>query len=138
MNKQNGTEILFWCLTLLLLLVLSPVTRAGDEKLLGPLSVENQYPYAYLYTGSAPDSAKSLRPGATTWKYQFDWSNSSTYQRHYTTDIETRYSLFELRRGITDSFDLGVGVPIIWRGGGSLGPVKEERCRFCIPSSAHL
>jgi len=97
----------------------------AEEGAAGPIEITNQYPFSALHLSWSPGSAEVSEPGSTRLKSYLAWSNTAIIEDRYTLDAESR----ELRTSLLHSFgqglELGMDLPLLWRGGGVLDPAID-------------
>jgi len=119
-----------------LLLVLAPaLAPAADLAAGGPFEWREHWLLAQGRLTLPPMSPDPLAPGTTAFSLGFDWGNDlgweqarageSTDGRSFLVDGEHRTLAFDVRRGLSPGLDVGVRVPLEWRGGGVLDGVIE-------------
>jgi len=86
----------------------------------GPPELRNQYPLQILHLSLAPTSPRVLEEGSFRLKLNTAWTNDFIDEPTYTIDTETRMLSFGLDYGVAPNFQLGIDVPVVWRGGGVL------------------
>lgn len=92
----------------------------------GPLSLRGQSPFQMLHLSLSP-SAPSTLP-AHHWEGQLltTWVNRwAVSEGQYFIDNETLRIAGKLRYGLTDWFQVGIEVPVLWRGGGVMDSFIE-------------
>ncbi len=113
-----------------LIVVLAPALLQAQTARRGPLETREEWlpaqPRLQL-PALAPDL---LAPGRVALSLHFDWGNDFGWRqdgggeapadRRYLIDGEHRSLAFEVRRGLRPSLELGLRLPLHWRGGGSL------------------
>lgn len=121
---------------LALLVALAPVLASADDRSPGgPLEWREHSLLAQGRLTLPPISPDTLPPGATVLGIDFDWGNDlgweqdqpgeSTEGRSFLLDGEHRTLTFDVRRGVARGLDVGLRVPLDWRGGGLLDGVIE-------------
>lgn len=85
-------------------------------------------------------SPEPLRPGETRLRLALDWGNDFGWQqtfagevpgdRGFLVDGEHRTLDLDARRGLRPGLDVGVRVPLRWRGGGNLDGIIDAFHRF--------
>lgn len=91
----------------------------------GPISADNQYPFAMYHQSFRIEAAGGLSNGETALMLDTAWTNTGFRERSYTVDAETRQAVFGIDHAISGNFDLLVTVPVGWRGRGILDPVID-------------
>lgn len=94
----------------------------------GPIEVRDDYLLAQPFLTLPATSPDTLGCGATSVRVQAIWSNTFGWgqtqtgeapdQRHYIVDGETRTVEATVLHGVTEDLDLGVRLPLHWRGAG--------------------
>lgn len=121
---------------LALLLALVPSLAVADDVAGGgPFEWRERWLLAQGRLTLPPVSPEALPPGATILRLDFDWGNDLGWEqdragemavgRNFLVDGEHRTLALDARRGVAQSLDLGVRVPVEWRGGGLLDGVIE-------------
>lgn len=108
---------------------------AGENWGHGPIELDNQYPLALLHSSVRPNSPEVGDTGSYTGRLSFVWSSTFTPQADsYFVDAETRVTELELATVPWDDIQLGVRVPLVWRGSGMLDEVIDWwHLRFGLP-----
>ncbi|MFI5184450.1 MAG: DUF3187 family protein [Vicinamibacteria bacterium] len=106
-----------------------------DASVHGPFEWRERWLLAQPRFVLAAVSPETLGRGVTRARMDFDWGNDfgveqsqpgeSPTDRRFLVDGEHRSVGFDVRRGLTDRLDLGMRVPIEWRGGGILDGVID-------------
>jgi len=86
----------------------------------GPPGLRNQYPLSVLHLSLAPASPRILEEGAYRIKLNTAWTNDFIAEPEYTVDAESRMLVLGFDYGVAPNFELGIDIPILWRGGGVL------------------
>ena len=101
-----------------------------DEPRRGPVEVRDQYLLAHARLTLPAVSPDTLGCGVDAWRFAFAWGNTFGWRqdvpgeapavRDLLADGETRTFDVTWTHGVTADLDLGVRVPLQWRGGGVL------------------
>lgn len=101
-----------------------------DEPRRGPVEVRDHYLLAHARLTLPAVSPDTLGCGVDSWRVAFAWGNTFGWRQDVTgedplvrdllADGETRTLDVTWTHGVTDDLDLGVRVPLHWRGGGVL------------------
>lgn len=91
----------------------------------GPLDVQGQSIFQMLHLNPTPAVPSTLPSGGWNARFSTAWVNDWAISNdHYFIDAETIQLTGKLEYAVTDRFQLGVEVPFLWRGGGTLdGPI---------------
>lgn len=118
-----------------LALALARTAAAQDEGLRGPLGPREEWLLAQPRLTLPAVSPHTLPPGRTTLRLRLDWGNDFGWSqdlpgeapgdRRFLVDGEHRTLDLEIRRGLTGRVDLGLRLPLRWRGGGGLDGVID-------------
>ena len=85
----------------------------------GPFGIRDQFPLALLKPGFRAESPEVLGEHNSLIRGNFILTNTiNRKDRNYLIDSESRVLELELARGLTERFQVGLSLPIIWRGGG--------------------
>jgi hypothetical protein len=117
-------------------LVAAPSLRAQDAatfsaaELRGPLEIRDEHVLAQGRLTLPATTPEPTGRGVTRLRFSYLWGNSFSWtqdvagetpsDRRFLIDGETRTLDLALTRGLSVSSDLGLRVPLRWRGGGSL------------------
>ncbi len=112
------------------------VARAEDDEARhGPFEWRERWLLAQPRLVLASVSPDTLGRGVTRVRADFDWGNDLGWQqpepgesstdRRFLVDGEHRSLGIDVRRGLTERLDIGVRLPIEWRGGGILDGVID-------------
>jgi uncharacterized protein DUF3187 len=117
----------------ILALSLAPLAAAEDDDVSsprGPFEWRETWLLAQPRLTLPAVSPDTLGRGVTVTRVDFDWGNDFGWRqsspgempidRQFLVDGEHRSLGLEIRHGLGDRFDLGLRVPIEWRGGGIL------------------
>ncbi len=117
----------------LVTLLLAFPARADEAR--GPLAPRDTQLFAQPRLVLAPEGARTLGRGRTLLRAGLHWGNSFAWAqdapgetpslRRYLLDGEALTLDFELRRGLTDALDVGLRLPLHWRGGGALDGIID-------------
>ena len=91
-----------------------------ENWLQGPIEIESQFPADLLHSSLRPQSPKTLQKNSFKLGANFIWSNGFNLEENILFDSETRVVNLNTDYGVTDSFQVGLNVPIVWRGAGVL------------------
>jgi len=107
----------------------------GDEPRRGPVEVRDPYLLAQTRLTLPATSPDTLGCGVTSLRAQFTlgnsfgWGQSDTGEtpadRQFLVDGESRTLEVVAMHGVTDDLDLGVRVPLHWRGSGFTDPIID-------------
>ncbi len=111
--------------------VADPDTRSR----FGLVPLGEQFTLAMLHTSLRPREAKVLKERPFRLRSSFVWSNTANRKRgHYLVDAETRTLEFELDARVSERFEIGIRVPLVYRGGGVLdSPIYRWHEVFGLP-----
>lgn len=93
----------------------------------GPLNLRGQSPFQMLHLSLSPSTPSTLP--AHHWEGQImtTWVNRwAVSEGTYFIDNETLRIAGKLKYGLTDWFQLGIEVPVLWRGGGVMDSFIER------------
>jgi Protein of unknown function (DUF3187) len=120
---------------LALLMALARDVGAADAPATSPLEWREHWLLARGRLALPAASSHALPEGHTTIGVDFDWGNDlgwdqphpgeSPESRSFLVDGEHRTLTVEIRRGVSHGLDLGLRVPLEWRGGGVLDGVID-------------
>lgn len=109
--------------------------RRGGLSWHGPIELRETWLLAQPRLTLPPASADLLAPGRTRARFSvhrgndFGWSQNEEGEepavRRFLVDGEHQTTAFELRRGIARGLDVGVRVPVLWRGAGFLDGIID-------------
>jgi len=86
----------------------------------GPPELRNQYSLHNLHLSLAPTSPRVLEEGASRLKLNVAWTNDFIDEATYIVDSENRMLVIGFDYGLTRNLELGLDIPVVWRGGGVL------------------
>ncbi len=96
----------------------------------GPFALHDEHLLAQARLTLAPVAARTLAAGRSDVRIGVRWSNTFAWSqdvpgetprtRRYLLDGEVLTADVELRRGLRDGLDVGLRLPVQWRGGGAL------------------
>src|SRR5262245_7982138 len=136
------------CLVLLAALALAGTARAGEaptrEPRRGPTELRDEHVLAQdrlTLPAFGPDTVGEGRWSVRTsllWLNSFSWTQDVPGEhpgdRRFIVDGETRTLDLTVRHGLRDDLDVGLRLPVRWRGGGELDPVIDTWHRiFGLP-----
>ncbi len=108
-------------LSLIIFLLAFPAqAEQGDQWGYGPVEIFNHYPLAAPHATWSQTSPEVLDQGEASARASFSWGNTYGSKDSYRIDAETRELRLEFDYGVTPRFELGVDLPLFWRGGGVL------------------
>ncbi len=102
----------------------------------GPIEVRDEYMPAQVRLTLPATTPDPLGCGCWRATFQVDWGNDFTFNqegpaespfadRHFIVDGEHRTFALSVERGVRPDLDVGVRVPIHWRGGGMLDSIID-------------
>ena len=100
--------------------------RRGRNWDAGPIEHEDETIFTRNHLTWGPMSTKVLDPGRTRARAAFAWTNTNNFnprpdpQDNFLMDYESRTLDLEVNHGIAPGLEVGVSVPILWRGDGEL------------------
>ncbi len=122
-------------LALTLLLAVAPLAAADDVGFGGPFEWRDHWLVTRSRLTLPAPSAHALPPGHISVGLDLDWGNDLGWEqdragespagRSFLVDGEHRTLAFEARRGLGHGLDVGIRVPLEWRGGGILDGVID-------------
>ena len=86
----------------------------------GPVELGNQYFIAVNHLSITPSSPEVAKKGTHQINALFSWTNSVSETEDVLFDAESRVVNLDYRYSLSDNWELGVDLPLIWRGGGVL------------------
>lgn len=87
----------------------------------GPIELREQFPLALNHLSIAPTSARPIEEDSLRFSTDFAWSNTfAKKDGSYVFDAETRVQQFRASYGLARDIEIGLSLPLIWRGGGVL------------------
>lgn len=93
----------------------------------GPIRTGVQHPFALLHLTPEPRAPRVLTKGAFEGRGAFIWSNTANREkRDYRVDAETRVLDLHGAYGLTETLQLDVALPVIYRGGGFTDQMLDE------------
>lgn len=113
---------LFLCCLILASLV--PSSGHAHNPELAP--IRDLYPITSMHLSSFPRTAHTLDEAQTELNSTFLWANTNAIRESYTIDAETRDLRFVLSHGLTDTQQVSIEIPFVYRGGGVLDPAIES------------
>jgi hypothetical protein len=126
---------------LILFLYLAPLPAEDNRGgLVGPVPLRIISPTRLLFYQLSPEKAATLGKG--NWKFSFEFSESNTNQppkspdREFNINVNMELSRFNfgLQRGVTDTTDIGVALPLMYMHGGFLDNfIKSMEDFFLAP-----
>lgn len=133
MRRTRLTERNFfsWCsalgAALLYSFVASSLAVADEPRHLGPIELRDQHPLALIHSSPTPTSPLTLEDGTYSTQLSFAWSNTLNRRRgNYLIDAETRVLDLRFRYGVTDRWEVGANLPVVYRGEGVLDPLIDD------------
>jgi hypothetical protein len=101
----------------------------------GPIRLEDRFTLSISRLTFSPDSARIIEARKTRLRTSFSASNTINRKgRSFLIDSEDRDLTLELTHGLSESVEIGLSVPIIWRGGGVLdSAIFEWHSLFGLP-----
>lgn len=93
----------------------------------GPLNVRGQSPFQMLHLSLSPSAPSTLSAGK--WEAQFlaTWVNRWTISEgRYFIDNETLRMAARVKYGLTEHLQVGIEVPVLWRGGGIMDSMIDR------------
>ncbi len=101
-------------------LVIAPAASEPPQAVRsGPIPIRDQHPLSFYHASFSPESPGVLEAGEFRARTAFNWSNTLNNRRgSYRIDAETRLVEFGLRYSPYARLELGIGVPLLWRGEG--------------------
>ncbi len=101
----------------------------------GPIEVTNQYLPDTLHSTWSPRSPRIVESGTSGYSASFRWtSTNALVSDKYLIDAENRELLLGYKYGVSDDFELGLEVPLLWRGSGVLdGFINSWHDFFGLP-----
>lgn len=129
-------------LSVLAYLCLWPLSVSGfcqsvfdDTQRFSLVSIGDQFPIALLHSSLRPREAQVLPTDTFRFRSSLAWSNTANRKRgHYLVDAETRVFEFELETTVAKNFEIGLRLPLIYRGGGVLDrPIYRWHEIFGLP-----
>lgn len=104
-----------------------PNTSQPVSKWVGPIEMQNQFPLALNHISLSPMSPDTIPEGALFLRGTYSVSNTYILARgSYSIDGEYRVANIAGRYGVSDRLDVGLDIPIIWRGGGYLDHFVDD------------
>lgn len=85
----------------------------------GPINLRGQSPFQMLHLSLTPSAPSTL--SASNWEGQIlmTWMNRwAVSEGQYFIDNETLRTALRLKYGLTERLQIGIEVPVLWRGGG--------------------
>ena len=119
---RHFRNVSFWFCVIALLPASRVIAQAGagENQGVGPIQIQNQYFFALLHTSLRPTRASTLAEDESVLRTGFSWSNTAVAEDNFVTDVETRVLDLSVQRGISDRTEVGLRIPLVWRGGGRL------------------
>ena len=85
----------------------------------GPVQVTDLFPLSFGRLNSSPSSPEIAREGQSTLRTTLHWANTiNGATGKYLIDAESRELLLASRIGVGHNLEVGVQLPILWRGSG--------------------
>jgi hypothetical protein len=99
-----------------------------------PLSLPNQFILNSVHLTGAPESAAVIGEGSYLLETRFSVTNSFVTEEGYVVDAEQRTTELALRAGVAKNLELGLTLPILWRGGGVFDhTIRQWHDTFDLP-----
>ncbi len=110
-------DLLF--ISLILLLSLRIGTAESQEYHRGPIGIADPFPLGIVAPSFVPDTTETIAPKSFQLSSNLSWSNTINRKgSSFIIDSETRVWRNSLRVAPLDGWELGVELPVVWRGGG--------------------
>src|SRR5262245_52781174 len=114
----------------------SPAEKIAEEPRRGPLEIHDEFLLAQPRLTLPAVSPDTLGRGETTVRGSFLWGNSFGWVqdqagetpaiRDFLIDGESRTFDLTVTTGLLDDLDLGIRVPVRWRGGGVTDSIIDD------------
>lgn len=118
MHRKQGGE--FPLRVILVIFLAFSFSRNAFADPQGPVRFDALYPLDAGHLSFSPRSGFLLPPGQLSVRVAGGTSNTSIVKDEYRIDTENRALLVEVGAGLSQDYDISLGLPLHWRGGGVL------------------
>ncbi|MCB0333939.1 MAG: DUF3187 family protein, partial [Bdellovibrionales bacterium] len=118
--RQRFSLVLFFLLCVFLPPGLSAQENSTPNWGYGPVEIFNHYPLSAVHASWTETSPEVLEEGQAQVRTSYSWGSTYATNQSYRIDAETRELRFEVDYGLTSRLEIGMDVPLFWRGGGVL------------------